>query len=201
MVNLKVTNPIFIFQVHAILVQFACNRNVCRAVSRECYRASLVGVDAVYACRKIYRLLKLSRDGVWRYHGYFALWNDAVSPRGGIGAIGDGDGPLRDTFTNRDINTKRSFIFFYASLSQPRRRSRILTRPSWRTPRENSLRPLPSPSLSPCSRSRTLLRVHARISAHDLRRGAAACSAAKNFMTISCSLHIRDSLQYAPPSN
>lgn len=79
--------------------------------------------------------------------------------------------------------------------SRPRRRPRILTRPS-RQPRENSRRPLMalqplSPSLA-CSRSRTLLRVHARVSAHDLRRGAAACSAAKNFMTTSCSLYIRD---------
>lgn len=118
----------------------------------------------------------------------------AASPRGGIGAIGDGDGPLRDTFTNRDINTKRSFIFFYASLSRPRprRRPRILTRPSWRPPVKILVALLhSSPPSHPCSRSRTLLRVHARVSAHDLRRGAAACSAAENFMTTSCSLYIR----------
>lgn len=73
----------------------------------------------------------------------------AALPRGGIGAIGDGDGPLRDAFTNRDINTKRSFIFFYASLSRPRprRRPRILTRPSRQlsSSRENSRRPPTAP--------------------------------------------------------
>lgn len=37
-----------------------------------------------------------------------------ASRRDGVGATGDGDGPLRDAFTNRDINIKRSFIFFYA---------------------------------------------------------------------------------------
>lgn len=61
----------------------------------------------------------------------------------GVGAIGDGDGPLRDTFTNRDINTKRSFIFFYASLSptptatSPANFNETLPA----TPRENSRRP------------------------------------------------------------
>lgn len=83
---------------------------------------------------------------MWRYHGYFALWNDRIPrhrPGGGIGAIGDGDGPLRDTFTNRDINTKRSFIFFYASLppiptaTSPANFNETLPA----TPRENSRHP------------------------------------------------------------
>lgn len=75
---------------------------------------------------------------------------------------------------------------------RPRRRSRILTRPS-RRPRENSRRPPASP-LTLFPGTRTLLRVHARVSVHDLRRGAAACSASENFMTTSCSLYI-----WAPP--
>jgi len=42
-----------------------------------------------------------------------------IAAGGGANATGDGDGPLRDAFANRDINTKRSFIFFYASLPPP----------------------------------------------------------------------------------
>lgn len=80
----------------------------------------------------------------------------------------------------------------HSSDPRPRRRSRILTRPS-RRPRENSRRPPASP-LTLFPGTRTLLRVHARVSVHDLRRGAAACSASENFMTTSCSLYI-----WAPP--
>lgn len=51
------------------------------------------------------------------------------------------DGPLRDTDTNRDINTNRSFIFFYVpTRGTRRRRRRILTRTRLR-PRENFLLP------------------------------------------------------------
>lgn len=127
-----------------------------------------------------------------------------ASPRGGgegsgsrgVGATGDGDGPLRDTFTNRDINIKRSFIFFYAPLSRPPTATSLAnfneTLPA--TPRENSRRPLPhllSLSLTPFPGD------PARSYEFTLGfpctiyvAGAAACSATENFMTTSCSLYI-----------
>lgn len=60
------------------------------------------------------------------------------------------DGPLRDTDTNRDINTNRSFIFFYVpTRGTRRRRRRILTRTRLR-PRENFLPPPSHARLHSC---------------------------------------------------
>lgn len=85
------------------------------------------------------------------------------------------DGPLRDTDTNRDINTNRSFIFFYVPTrgTRRRRRRRILTRTRLR-PRENFLPPLLSRNFT----------------AHDSRSVDATT---ENFMTASCPLSIFES--------
>lgn len=137
---------------------------------------------------------------MWRYHGYFALWNDRIPrhrPGGGIGAIGDGDGPLRDTFTNRDINTKRSFIFFYASLppiptaTSPANFNETLPATPWKfSPPFYGSSPPPPSSLA-YSRSHTLLRFTLGFP-RTIYAAEPPLAAAENFMTTSCSLYIRD---------
>lgn len=87
---------------------------------------------------------------------------------------------------------------------RPRRRPRILTRPSRRLPVKILATLLrlftPSSLLSCLFPISYALTVHARVSAHDLRRGAAACSGGEFYDDFVQSLYSR-SLQYAPPSN
>lgn len=94
------------------------------------------------------------------------------------------DGPLRDTDTNRDINTNRSFIFFYVPTrgTRRRRRRRILTRTRLR-PRENFLPP-------PSHQHARLHALSRNFTAHDSRSVDATT---ENFMTASCPLSIFES--------
>lgn len=116
-----------------------------------------------------------------------------------------GDGPLRDTDTNRDINTKHSFIFFYVPTRTRRPPRRILTRTSstslWKFLSlsssffssfffYSSILPTPSFVRLRSSLVRTPLRLVApTVSLHDLHSVDAA-RAMENFMTASCFLYI-----------
>lgn len=69
------------------------------------------------------RLFAFGRSRSW----LLGIINETLYP----GRVKGGwDGPLRDTDTNRDINTKRSFIFFYVPTRTRRPPRRILTRTS-----------------------------------------------------------------------
>lgn len=152
--------------------------------------------------REIYRLLKLSRarSGVARSR-LFRIMDDRIPRhrRRGVAPAG-GDGPLRDTFTNRDINTKRSFIFFYAPL-RPRRRPRILTRPSRDdSPSSPCAAPVKIPvTLLPLRRRQRRRPLCPRFRSYGFTLGfprtiyvaEPPLAAPENFMTTSCSLYIR----------
>lgn len=166
----------------------------------------------------------MSGDGVYAAERFIVYWNcpgiecgaiTVISHYGTTGsrsiaarksrcAIGDGDGPLRDTFTNRDINTKRSFIFFYASLprSRPRCRPRILTRPSRRPPVKILVVLLQLPSLSPPvpDPARSLTGSRSGFRARFTPRSRRLQRSGEFYDDFVQSLYSR-SLQYAPPSN
>lgn len=83
----------------------------------------------------------------FRYRGrgwIFRVINERLYP-GRDGERYAEDGPLRDTDTNRDINTNRSFIFFYVPTRGTRRRRR--RRPPRRILTRTRLRPCENFSL------------------------------------------------------
>lgn len=183
-------------------------------VARQRYRAFLsVSDNTAYAPRDLSFIEIVTAWSAARSRLFHIIERRDVPRRcrgGNRRAADDRDGPLRDAFANRDINTKRSFIFFYAPFCpDPDRdvaRPRILTRPTRATPMK-ILAALPDNVFSPAS---PVPLARSRIRSYEFTlefprtiyvAEPPLASTAENFMTTSCSLYIRVPPIRATPSN